>query len=494
MARRRVPGGRRRGPIAVIDIGSNSLRLVVYEGLSRSPRMLFNEKVLCGLGRDLGETGKLHPEGVKLATENLRRFVALARAVPVTRMHVLATAAVRDAEDGAQFISHVERSLRLRASILSGVEEGRLSAFGVIASIPDANGLMGDLGGGSVELVPIAGGQVGPAASLPIGPLRLADIAEDERRLRETIDRHLDSLSWLDGRSFNAFYAVGGAWRALARIHMEQSGYPLHVIQQYTLSRGAAEDFLELVARQSRKSLEKVPAVSRKRLETVPFAARLLYRLLRRTQPKRLIFSAYGLREGHLFDLLDERERQEDPLLAGAATMAQSHRRFGADGNELFAWIHPLYPDEPTEQRRLRHAAALLSDIAWAEHPDYRAEQAMRMALFMPLPGIDHAGRAFLAATLHARYGGGDAGDTVRRLLDDERLTVARSIGLALRLGATLTGGVPGLLAGSKLGIENGTLTLSLRRDSGQRLGESVQRRLDGLGRALGKKPEIRVP
>ncbi|MGH6982435.1 MAG: Ppx/GppA family phosphatase, partial [Stellaceae bacterium] len=330
--RRRKTDGRRRGPVAVIDIGSNSLRLVVYEGLGRAPRMLFNEKVLCGLGRDIDETGKLHPDGVRLANDNLRRFVALARSIPVSRLHVLATAAVRDADDGADFIRKVERRLRIRANVLSGIEEGRLSAFGVIAGIPEAQGVMGDLGGASVELVPISGGQVGPAASLPIGPLRLEDVAEDEKQLRDTIDRHLDDLDWLNGRAFNSFYAVGGAWRALARIHMEQDGYPLHVIQQYTLSRGRAEDFLELVSHQSRKSLEKISAVSRKRLETVPFAARVLYRLLRRTQPKRLVFSAYGLREGHLYSLLDEEEQQKDPLLAGAEAMAASHRRFGADG------------------------------------------------------------------------------------------------------------------------------------------------------------------
>jgi exopolyphosphatase/guanosine-5'-triphosphate,3'-diphosphate pyrophosphatase len=478
----------------VIDVGSNSLRLVIYDGIGRAPRMLFNEKVLCGLGRGLGETGRLNPDGVKLAFENLRRFVALARAVPVRRLDVLATAAVRDAEDGADFIRQAERGLRVRATILSGADEGRLSAYGVIAGIPDAAGLVGDLGGGSVELVPVSGGQVGPAVSLPIGPLRLADIADDERRLRETIDRHLDTLPWLNGRPFGTFYAVGGAWRALARIHMDQNDYPLHVIQQYTLSRGAAEGYLDIIARQSRKSLERLTAVSKKRLETVPFAARVLHRLLRRIQPKRVIFSAFGLREGHLFSLLDEKEQQRDPLLAGALAMAESHRRFGSDGDELFQWTHPLYPDEDAGQRRLRHAAALLSDVAWAEHPDYRAAQAERTALFMPIPGIDHEGRVFLAATLHARYGGAEPSDTVRRLLDDERLVAARGIGLALRLGNTLTGGVPGLLSGSKLAMEDGVLTLSFRRNGGERLGESVQRRLEALSRALNKRSEIRLP
>jgi len=453
--------------------------------------MLFNEKVLCGIGRGLGATGKLDREGMSLAVTNLRRFVALARAIPVVRLDVVATAAVRDATDGQEFVRTVERAFRIRVNILSGPEEGRLSAFGVIAGIPEAAGIVGDLGGGSVELVPIAGGQAGAAATLPIGPLRLADSAEDDRRLRETIDRHLDSVPWI-GHHDGAFHAVGGAWRALARIHMEQSKYPLHVIQQYSLPRAAAEDFLDLIARQSRKSLERMSSISRKRLEWVPLAARVLQRLLRRSQPGRLVFSAFGLREGHLYSLLDEKEQRSDPLLAGATTMAQAHRRFGADGEELFAWTGAIFPGEEPRLRRLRRAAALLSDVAWAEHPDYRADQAMRTALFIPLGGIDHAERAFLAATLYARYGGQEPGEVVRKMLDDETLASARCVGLALRLANTLSGGVPGLLGGTRLMLEDGTLALSLRRESGDRLGESVQRRLDALGRALGHRTEIR--
>ena len=275
---------------------------------------------------------------------------------------------------------------------------------------------------------------------------------------------------------------------------MEQDGYPLHIIQQYTLSRGEAEDFLDLVARQSRKSLEKITAVSRKRLEVVPFAARMLHRLLKRTQPKRLVFSAYGLREGHLYSLLDAEEQQKDPLLAGAETMAASRRRFGADGEELFDWIEPLYRDETQEHRRLRHAAALLERHRLGRASRLPRRAGAAHALFMPLAGLDHRERAFLAAALHARYGGNDPGETVRA---PARRGIVRggraSIGLALRLGNTLTGGVPGLLAGSKLHTHNGTLSLTLGRKAGQRLGESVQRRLDALGKALGKKAEIRV-
>jgi exopolyphosphatase/guanosine-5'-triphosphate,3'-diphosphate pyrophosphatase len=488
---RRAPA--RRGTIGVIDIGSNSLRLVVYDGLKRSPRALFNEKVMCGLGRSLEATGKLDPEGVALARANLQRFVALARSVGVRRLDVLATAAVRDASDGRSFVSEIERRHRLKVRILSGADEGRLSAYGVLAGIPQAAGVVGDLGGGSVELVPVAEGGVGTASTLPIGPLRLAKHAEDDRGLRDVIDKQLGTVPWLAADGHGAFYAVGGAWRALARIHMEQTQYPLHIIQHYTLPRGEADGFLDVIARQSRKSLEKISTVSRKRLDVVPIAARVLQRLLRRAAPRHLVFSAFGLREGHLYSLLASRIRAEDPLIAACDDIAAANRRFGADGDELFSWTEPLFTDESAERRRLRYAAALLGDLAWHEHPDYRAQQALRTVLYMPAAGLDHAERSYLAAVLYARYGGGDGGaDMLYWLLDEEARGEARLHGLALRLGFTLSGGVPGLLRRSRIAIEGGTLVLALSQDGMRRYGESVQRRLDALGRGFGRRTEVR--
>lgn len=493
-APRQTRAAARSGCVAVVDIGSNSLRLVVYDGVRRAPRTLFNEKVMCGLGRGLEATGRLDRDGVELARANLQRFVALARSLGVRRLDVLATAAVRDASDGRSFVAEIERRHRLKVKVLGGPEEGRLSAFGVLAGIPEANGLVGDLGGGSVELVPVAGGQVGAAATLPVGPLRLADYADDERKLRDVIDKHLGSVTWLGSKiDGGAFYAVGGAWRALARIHMEQTRYPLHIIQHYTMPRGEAEDFLDIIARQSRKSLEKITTVSRKRLEVVPIAARVLQRLLRRAAPKQLVFSAYGLREGHMFSLLGGEAQREDPLLAACADIALANRRFGIDGSEVFAWTSPLFAGESEARRRLRQAVSLLSDLAWHEHPDYRAEQALHSVLYMPVAGLEHAERAWLAASIYARYGGNGTFDVFQALLDEEAQAAARVAGLALRLAFTLSGGVPGLLARSRLSLEGGgTLALTLGGDAAKRYGESVQRRLDALGRSLGKKTELR--
>jgi exopolyphosphatase/guanosine-5'-triphosphate,3'-diphosphate pyrophosphatase len=480
--------------VAVIDIGSNSLRLVVYDAPRRAAHTLLNEKVMCGLGRGLERTGKLNAEGVALATENLQRFVALARAAGAARIDVLATAAVRDAEDGAVFVNDVEKRFAIRVRVLPGSEEGRLSALGVLSGIPDATGLVGDLGGGSIELAAIGNGKVGSVATLPIGPLRLVEEANDEKDLKEIIDRHLESVTWLGKIEQPRFYAVGGAWRAIARIHMEQQRYPLHIIQAYTLPRNEAQNFLDVMARQSRKSLEKISTISRKRLEVVPLAARILARILRRIGAKELVFSATGLREGHLYSIMDSAQQRVDPLLAACAKEARDNPRFGEDAEALVAWSTPLFPKEPARWLRLRRAAALLGDIAWQDHPDYRADQALRHALYMPVGGLDHVERAFLAAALSARYGGNASPDTVPpfRLLDDETRDTARAAGLALRLAYTLTGGVPGLLEGSALKLTEGKLTLSLVSDHSLLAGEAVQRRLDALARVLGKTSELR--
>jgi len=486
-------GARRRGPVGVIDIGSNSIRLVVYDGLTRAPVPLLNEKVLCGMGRGLGETGTLDPEGVASALAHLARFVSLARAIGVERLDALATAAVRDASDGKAFALEVRRRTGVPVRILSGEEEGRLSALGVIAGMPEAAGVMGDLGGGSVELSPLRAGRTGHGATLPLGPFRLAEFWGDEKRLAAEIDRHVESLDWLRRRRGETFYAVGGAWRALARIHMEQDRYPIHVVQGYTLSRRTAEDFLDVMARQSRRSLEQIATVARKRLEVVPVAAEVLRRIMAAMEPKRVVFSALGLREGHLYDLLPDRERTQDPLLVACESMARAHPRFGANPQEVDTWLSPIYPRRDP-YRRLRRAAALLADVAWDEHPDYRAEQASRSALYMPATGLDHPGRVFLAAALRARYGGNDEGsfDKMARIVDEENLRAARVTGLGMRLAFTLSGGVPGLLRRAELRLSRDELLLRLPASGPLQGAEAVERRLGALARALGVEARLR--
>jgi exopolyphosphatase/guanosine-5'-triphosphate,3'-diphosphate pyrophosphatase len=478
------------GRVAVIDIGSNSIRLEIFDGLTRAFCPLFNEKVICGLGRGLKSTGRLSEEGAEMALVNLPRFTRMARGMGVAEIDMLATAAVREAENGAEFIAEVEHRCGHGVRILSGKEEARISALGVVAGIPDADGVMGDLGGGSLELVEIAGGTLGESATLSLGTLRLLELAkEGEGTARREIDRCLEGIGWLERLRGRSFYAVGGAWRNLARIHMGQVDYPLHVIQGYTLPQRVAEDFARVVAKLSRRSLMGISGVARRRHDILPYAALLLRRMLRLYRPKQVVLSSYGLREGFVFDRLPAEERARDPLLAAAAEVAVREGRFGDMGALLAEWTGPLFPEEDPASQRLRQAACHLSDLAWREHSDYRAAQALYRVLHYPFSGLDHPGRAFLAYAVFTRYGGRvEAADaaTAHALLTPQDANRARILGLALRLAYRLSGGTRALLESTELVLEGGELRLVLPGDGSVPLGEAVERRFQALVQASG--------
>jgi exopolyphosphatase / guanosine-5'-triphosphate,3'-diphosphate pyrophosphatase len=492
------------GRLAVVDLGSNSLRLVVFERLGGALFPVLNEKVMCALGRGITSTGRLNAEGVTLALLSLRRFVALARALDVEHLAVLATAAVRDAIDGQSFAVEVERQCRVPVKILQGAEEARLSAAGVLAGIPDADGIVCDLGGGSVELVRVGTGaisvrgeigQIGQGVTLPLGPLRLSELGDSIKAISEAAERALGAAALLRTAPGKNLYLVGGASRAIARLHMEHTQYPLHIVHQYTIGRREAESFFDIVGRQSRKSLERITTIARKRLELVPSAALILRKLIAITAPQLVIFSAFGLREGYAYGLIPTWERQPDPLIAVCALIARSQSRFRLDGDRLQEWTAPLFPGQSAGARRIHRAACWLSDIAWSEHPDYRAEQAFTRSLRMPFAGISHAERVFLATVLHTRYGGA-ADDPVkeptRQLLDERAASEVRTLGLALRLAYTLCGGTVELLSEVRLGRESDEVVLEVPATDNLFLGETVQRRYDALARSLGVTPVVK--
>jgi len=485
----------RPGRVAVIDIGSNSLRLVVFDKRSRCPVPVFNEKALPGLGRGLEKTGVLNPEGVKAALINIARFVTMAEAMGVEEIDLLATAAVRDAGDGKAFTAEIEKKTGRKVQIVTGEEEARLSALGVIAGVPEADGLMGDLGGGSLELVAINKGKIGHHVTLPLGPLRLVEATGgDLDAAQKLIDKQFEKLEWLEEVKGKTLYPVGGTWRGFARIHMEQNDYPLRVIHEYRMQRRESEDLAKLLSRLGKRSLADIAGVSRRRLETLPLGVLVLERLLKETKPNLILFSAYGLREGFLFSRLDEEAQSADPLLVGCADLAGAEGRFGQVMDQLDDWLLPLFRSEGHARARLREAACILSDIAWREHPDYRAEHAFMRALRLPVAGITHPERVTLALILAIRYGGSaDASefDPVRHLVSEDDMVFAARVGTTIRLAYALSGGTEHMLGLTSIEKSSTRLTLHLPKGGEALFGEAVQRRLDAAGRAFGLSTAI---
>lgn len=482
---------------AVVDLGSNSVRLVVFEGSHRNPIAIFNEKAVLRLGRGLQSTGRLNEDGVAQALTVMNRYAAIARAMGAAPFEVLATAAVRDAENGPAFVADLERRLPgVPIRVLSGEAEAELSAAGLLCGIPDADGTLADIGGGSLEVVRLSNGTRGEAQTLKLGVLRLAERAGGEiARARAIAEADLAAVPWLGDTPGRDLYAVGGAWRALARIHIAQTGYPLNMVHHYTIGRDEARDLTSVVAGASRRGLERMPGVPRRRVEDLPFAAIALRRVLRATGARRVVFSANGLREGWYMERMPPEMRARDPLLAAGEDFA---RQMGRDPDlppALLDWTAPLFPNETEAEHRMREAACWMSDIGSHDHPEYRAEQAYLRILRQPGIGLDHLARAFLALTLALRYEAEPDAPflaTARQLLGAEDANRATILGIALRLAYTLSAGTPDLLAGTRLAV-NHSLTLHLAEGSGVFAGESVTRRLDRLATALGLDATTRL-
>ena len=488
-------------PVAVVDIGSNSVRLVVYEGATRAPTPLFNEKVLCGLGRSIATTGRLGADAVARALRALRRFRALIDQMGVSRVEAIATAAAREAENGPEFIAQAERIIEVPIRVLTGTKEAELAAVGVIAGIHDADGFVGDLGGGSLELIDVRKGKLGDAATLPLGGLRLIDASGGNlKRAREIVDAELAKVDWLDKGKDRDFYAIGGTWRALARLHMTQTNYPLNVVHNYRIDAAEALKFASLLDQQSPSSLAGIRDISGARRETIPYGSLVLERLIRQVKPRAVVISVFGIREGLLCTMLSEEERRKDPLLAACDDLARRRSRSINSAYELCFWTDALFrapgPTETPEQRRLRHAACLLSDIAWHAHPDYRGIQSLNLVAHGNFVGVDHPGRAFLALTVYYRNEGtlkDELSQSLIELVDKDMLKRARILGAAFRAAHMVSASMPGVLTNTPIGYEGNRLVWTLPDPYSNLEGERVDRRFKVLADLLDREAEIRV-
>jgi exopolyphosphatase/guanosine-5'-triphosphate,3'-diphosphate pyrophosphatase len=486
--------------VAVIDVGSNSVRLVFYRVEGRAVWTVYNEKVLAGLGRDLAVSGRLSPEGVETAMAALRRFAALVDASKPDHVFTAATAAARDAADGQAFCRKVRAETGLDLDILSGAEEARHSALGVLAGAPGSQGLVGDLGGASLELIRLEDGRPGDGVTLPLGPFSFRDTGRfDPERVVIQVERRLKPhAERLKTAQFNA---VGGAWRNLAVLAMRMSGYPLEIVHQYELTRREALEAARVIARQSKGSLERIEGISRRRLETLPHAAAVMEGLIGALGIERVVLSAFGLREGLLFEAMPPAVRALDPLIEGCAALSAREGATPALGPALDRFVTPAFESlEPAFDAReavLISAACRLADLGARLHPDHRADLIFNQVLRAPIPGMNHSERVFLAIACFARHTAASTvpvPDLVARLLTHERAQRARALGSAIRLGCDLSGSNAELLARARLVIRSSAVILEADEEAAPILfGEQTAKRAATLANLLERDLKLRT-
>lgn len=478
--------------VGVVDVGSNSIRMVVFDGAARSPAYFYNEKVMAGLGAKMAQTGRLNPDGVERGFAAMQRFAALAKGMDIDPLTCVATAAVREAADGPEFQARVERETGIKMYVIDGEEEARLSAQGVLLGWPDARGLVCDIGGNSMELAEVADGQVGKRVSSQLGPFRLQQVPGGKDGLRKHIRKTVADLARTMGTHHERIYLVGGSWRAIARLDMERVGYPMTVLHEYRMTPQAVADTVAWIADNDLADLKARTGLSSSRIELVPLAAQVLAQLTEIFAPAELAISSYGIREGLLYEQMPDNLRKRDPLIEAARFTERQMARMPGSGKKLYHFLQPLFRDISPERDRLIRAACLLHDTSWRAHPDYRAEACFDNVTRANMAALSHPERVFLGLALLHRYKNSRAGSPMAplfKLLSDAEIRDAEILGKAMRFGAMLALDDPA--DAGKLTLTDRELRLHLTPTGRKLMGEVAEARFRSLCNALDKEPVI---
>ena len=491
---------RKLSPIAIIDIGSNSVRLVVYEGLSRSPTPLFNEKVLCALGSGLATTNRLDDLAVERTLATLKRFRLLAKQSGADQVYTLATAAAREAENGPDFIKQARRILGRKIHVLTGSEEALYAAYGITCGFPNAKGVSADMGGGSVEFTAIDKEPKGEGLSLPLGGLRLRDASGGSiAETRKIVRKALKDNPVLTKAKGGTFYAVGGTWRALGRLHMARCKYPLHVMHNYEITTEEARKICTPLTKDNSKehlvNIRGMDAISSNRRSLLPFGAVLLSEIISIMKPDKIVFSAVGVREGYLYSLLPDKVKKTDPLITAAEEMAVLRSRSPKHARELVKWTGEAFKvfgvRETKDEKRYRKAACLLADITWRSHPDYRGDQALNIISNANFVGVNHPGRAYIALASYYRHEGvvdDEFSPTIRAIANDNIHDRAKLLGALFRVAYLFSAAMPGMLPKVSFAADGQDVVLIVPKKLANFEGERLGRRIAGLGKVLEKE------
>ncbi len=482
------PSARALSRVGVVDVGSNSVRLVVFDGAARSPAYFFNEKVMAGLGADMALTGRLHPEGRVRALAALKRFQLLAENMGIAPLTAVATAAVREAEDGDEFREEVLRETGLRLWVIDGEEEARLSAQGVLLGWPGAYGLVCDIGGSSMELAELKDGRVGKRLSSKLGPLRLKTIKGGRKGVKQHVAAEVAKLAETLGSQSDRLFLVGGSWRAIARLDMDRRKYPLAVLHEYRMSRKSVFATVDYIADNDIEELRVRNGLSESRMALVPLASLVLKELVKAFKPHDIAVSSYGIREGMLFEQMPERLRQRDPLIEACRFAESKDARIPGFGRRLYEFVSPLFKSRGGPGSRLVKAACLLHDVSWRAHPDYRHEVCFDEVTRANLGGMDHRERVFLGVALLHRYKNSRTDSPFTPLfglLNENDLRQAEILGKAMRFGAMLTASEDQSMGSLRYFPKKRRLELRLADGTRSLFGEVAEARLQALASAL---------
>ena len=473
--------------IGIIDIGSNSIRLVVFDGPKRSPLYLYNEKVFFRLGLQSFGGKAFGSNTLEAVSHIIKRYVAICRNMEISKIIMFGTSALREASNSNVLVESIREKTNVDVDIISGEKEAFYAAQGILLGFPNAEGVICDLGGNSVEFANIRKNVVTKCNSVLLGPLTIKNLGEKCKNLDDHMKNQLAKLTNFNGVKNKSIFLIGGSWRAIAKIHMQRIKYPLKIIQGYKVESKKLKTTLEFIQGSSFFTKSDEMNISLGRLELLPQAARLLEIIIDEFQIKVLTFSSFGVREGLIYEHLSEAEKKRDPLIEAAKFFEKKETRFPKMSKHTFNWISPLYENLPPKTKRVILAATKLHDIAWIAHPDYKTEMCLEIVTRSNISGISHKERVFLAMILLFRHKAKPEkifNSKLFRIVPKKKRKIALVIGKGLRLASTFFG-EKSLLNKIELRLRANEVDLRFQSKMDSINGEIVEKRIQELNKAL---------
>ena len=413
----------------------------------RVPRLIYSEKVFCSLAKNLEIDNKIPKKNFKQAINVIKRFYKIAADIGSNEVIIFATAAVREAENGVKLKKEIESITKKEMIVLSENDEVKLSSQGVLSSFPNANGIIADLGGGSLELSFVINGVIQNYRSLKIGVVRFLNLfLKDKNGFEKSIKKELNKITWFKGDPDTTLYLVGGSFRSLAKLHIWATDYPLSIVHGYTIKKDEALNVIDLASNVRSKTIKEIPDIEQERSKTIPVAGQILKFLLKKIYLKKIIFCSQGLREGFIFSLLPPEEKKVDPLIFSSKKISKNFDNSFFDGELIFNWLQPIFQNENENFKRIRLALSHLSELSyWQNFKDIQANYALNTVLYYPFLSITHEQRVFLAMSIYISCGGKLLNTDIlkfSRLLKKDATNAARVLGQSIKLSYLVSGGL----------------------------------------------------
>jgi exopolyphosphatase/guanosine-5'-triphosphate,3'-diphosphate pyrophosphatase len=481
---------------AIIDLGSNSIRMLIYDNLLNSQIPIFNEKAICELGKNLDKTGKLDPKGSDFALSVLQRFKRILSNLKVKKFKIIGTAAIREATDSKLFVAKVKKILKKKVQVLTGIEEAENSALGVIIGFQRVNGVVVDLGGGSLEIARVEKNIIYEKISLPLGVLRLFNQPKRNKdKINSIISFYLNKIEWLRKGKTKNLYLCGGTWRTLLNAHIFKTNYPLSILHQYKLPAIEALKFSNRLSSVKLIKSEKLVGVTKSRTNYIPIGSYILSSLIKICDPSNILCSVSGVREGSLINKAYLNILKKDSLNRSVHFIALKKGDFGENYIKLYNFLKKIFPNKDENfPFRLLLPACSLSNFDWGLGTYQRAELVFHEVINSPILKLSHNDRIKLGLVSFWRHCSTKYYPDLEflKLLSNSEITACRRIGAALRFASSISVISSIFYEKIKIYVANEkTLILKVPKKYSQVISNQVQKRLKSLAEEMNLKQEI---